>query len=175
MAIRLRRTASCGNTLRGASGRVDRAQLLPKLGRLQRLRLLEHGVQLRELLVGNDVCVQLSCRRKKPLLERADGVVEGPDGSLEAVPDLVQVSTDDSDSLVELAAESLDLAGVLGDTLLLPPVGDRLQQDDQGRRRGDVYPRPDTALNERAILLPRGAEEALVREEHDHVVGAVSK
>ena len=107
------------------------------------------------------------------LLERADGVVVRPDRALEAAADLVQVPADDRDALVELAPERLDLAGILRDVSCCQPYAIDCEQHDQRGRRRDVDARAHARLDERRVLLPRRAEEALVGQEHDDEVGRV--
>ena len=72
---------------------------------------------------------------------------------------------------VQVLAEIADLARVLLHRLLLPAVGHRPQQRDQGRRaRRDDAPF-DAAFDQRRILLERGAEEHLAGQEHDDELG----
>ena len=73
---------------------------------------------------------------------------------------------EDAEAVVELRAEIGDLPRALGDGLLLPPVGDRAEQRDQGRGRGDHDARFGPRFEQRPVLVERGAVQALV-DEHD--------
>ena len=87
-----------------------------------------------------------SCRRSRAprtgephepaALEGATVSLNAPTAPLRLF-DLRQVAADDREPLVELATELVDLAGA-PPRLLLPAVGDRAQQRDERRRRGEV-------------------------------------
>ncbi len=73
---------------------------------------------------------------------------------------------------MQLPPELAHLAGALGHGLLLPPVGDGAEERDQrGRRRGDDSGL-DAGVEQRRIVVEGGAEQGLVAEEHDDVLGS---
>ena len=82
------------------------------------------------------------------------------------------MASHDAQRLVHLAPEVVNDLRVLREPFLLP-AGDRLKKRNERRGRGDVHARPHPELDEPRVLLPCGAEEALVGKEHDHVVGTV--
>ena len=71
-----------------------------------------------------------------PRLQGADGLVVVAHGSVERPADLVEVAVERAEPVVEVAAEPVDLAGLVGQRLVAPPVGDRAQQRDQRGRGG---------------------------------------
>src|SRR3954469_14118572 len=76
--------------------------------------------------------------------------------------------TEDAHAVVELATQGADLPGVLGEGVLLPRVGDRLEHRDERRRRRDDHVLREAMLEEGRIRLQRDTEEGFTRqEEHD--------
>ena len=78
---------------------------------------------------------------------------------------------EDANRLVQVAPELADSLRVLGLGLLLPAVGHRPQQRNQRRRARGHDPLLDAELDQGRILLERGAEEHLARQEHHHEIG----
>src|SRR6266851_2030398 len=102
--------------------------------------------------------------------ERADGLVEGVDGAAQAAADLLHAVGEHGKAAVELLAELGNRARVLGDLLLLPAVGDRAQEGDQGRRRRDEDALVDALLQERWVDFERTVVEVLARQEQEDEV-----
>jgi len=73
-----------------------------------------------------------------------------------------------ADALVQFLAQIADGLGIFCQGFLSPSVGDRLEQGDQGRRRGQDDPLFHTALDQGRVGLERRAVERLPRnEQHD--------
>ena len=71
---------------------------------------------------------------------------------------------------VELPAQLEHLAGVRGQRLLLPGVGDRAQHRHQRRRRGDQDALAHRVLEQRRVVLQRRPEEHVAgHEQHDEL------
>ena len=70
--------------------------------------------------------------------------------------------------VVDRLALRRDLLGVLGDLLLLPAEGDRLEHREQRDRRGDQDLVLERILEKIAVGQERGADRCLDRHEHDH-------
>jgi hypothetical protein len=78
------------------------------------------------------------------------------------------VGVEGAEPLVELAAEPLDLAGLLGQRLVGPAVRDGAQQGDQGGGRGQHHLPGGGVLDQVGLDVERGAEEGLGGHEHHH-------
>ena len=123
--------------------------------------------------VGRLQLLELARLDEHVALERADRLVVGIEARLQPRRRASsKCSAERANRLVQVAAELADLPGVLLHRLLLPAVGDGPQQRDQRRRarRDDLA--LDAELDERRVLLERGAEEHLARQEHDDELGA---
>ena len=72
---------------------------------------------------------------------------------------------------VELGPEQLDLAGVLGQRLLLPPVGHGPQEGDERGRRGQQHVVGHGVLHETGLVLERGRQQRVARDEGHHELG----
>ena len=114
--------------------------------------------------------VQLARRHENASFEGPDRLVVRADGSVEAATELGHVLAERPHPVIELAAELADLARILGGGLLLPDRRDRPQQRDQVRRRRDDDVRLPRGFVDRRVVLVGGAEERLVRDEHDDEV-----
>src|SRR3954470_13323311 len=126
-------------------------------------------LQLGRGVVREAVLRELARGDEQPRLERADGLVERSDRRVEVAADLREVAGKDAEPVVELAAELEDLARVLGHRLLLPAIGNRAQEPDQRRRRGDDHARLRAHLDQRPVLVERRAIEPFVDEHHDEL------
>ena len=75
-----------------------------------------------------------------------------------------------AETLVELAAERVDLTCVVRDGLAAPDVGDGAQEGEQCRRRGEDDAAGERPLEEARVLAQGDAEDGLGRqEEHDRL------
>ena len=72
---------------------------------------------------------------------------------------------------MQIAPDLRHRARILGDALLLPAVGDRTQQRDQRRRRGDEHALARALLQQRRVGLERRVREVLARQEQEDEVG----
>src|SRR5690606_40018240 len=73
----------------------------------------------------------------------------------ETLADVAEVFGELSHALVQVAPQLADLLRVAGDALLLPAVGDRAQQRDQGGRArdDDLADRKSTRLNSSHVKI----------------------
>ena len=69
---------------------------------------------------------------------------------------------------MQLAAEPVDLAGLVGQRLVAPAVGDGAQQGDQRGRGGQDDPAGGGVLEQAAVGLQRGRQERLAGHEQHH-------
>ena len=77
----------------------------------------------------------------------------------------------DAQAVVELGAEALHLAGVLGQRLLLPAQGHRAQERDQGDRRGQQDAARHGVLLQVRVGLEGGGQELVAGDEGHHHLG----
>ena len=105
-----------------------------------------------------------------PRLERSDGRVVRLHGGIEAAPQFIEVLEHRAETLVEVLPEQADLLGVRGQLLLGPAVRGGPQQREQRHRAREEHAPFDPVLEQPLVVLQRGTEEGLTRqEEHDEV------
>jgi len=147
-------------------GRID------ELCGLERARLALDRLELGLLDAGDPMALEPPCLDEHLALERSHRLVVRLHGSVERLAELADVRAHGCEALVQLAPERAHLAGALCDRLLLPAVVDGAQKPDKVRRgRGNDVVR-NGELDQRSVLLERGAQERLVREEHDDELGS---
>ena len=74
-------------------------------------------------------------------------------------------------ALVHLFSEVADLTRALGELLLPPAIGHRLEQSDQGHRRGNQDPALHRRFDQAWIGFGGGAEEGLAGNKQDRERG----
>ena len=74
-----------------------------------------------------------------------------------------------SDAVIEFLAQRRNLFGVLGQRFLLPAVGNRAQQRNQGRRRGEDD--PPAEFNQARVGFQRGRKKHFTGQEQDDELG----
>src|SRR4051812_19840009 len=87
-----------------------------------------HGAWTHQLLARHGEVLEPAGRDQHARLEAADGVVEVADGCVEGPPDVVDMGGERRETLMELAAEPVDLARVVGQRLVAPAVRHRAEQ-----------------------------------------------
>ena len=109
-------------------------------------------------------------RRQDPRLQRPDRPVVALDRLAQSAAHPVHVPAKGVQPVIELSRLVGDLAGVPGQHLLLPAVGDGFHQRDQGGGRAHQHPRRQRRLEDLGVLLHRGRVERLPRHEQHHEV-----
>src|SRR5207248_4417075 len=111
--------------------------------------------------------------RQDPRLEGSYRFVVGAHGAVERAAELVEVPRGVGQRLVQLPSERGDLAGIAGELLLLPAVGDGEEQREERRRRRQDHPLGQGPLEKLVIVLERGGEERVVGQVEDDQLRAV--
>ncbi|EAU62966.1 hypothetical protein STIAU_8197 [Stigmatella aurantiaca DW4/3-1] len=105
---------------------------------------------------------------KNAHLQGAHGGVVRIHGPVQVAAQVAEMAGQRPDAVIQRAPQLTNLMGVAGHVLLAPAVGHGAQQGNERGGRGEddlpVHPR----LDEGGVLLQRGAEERLARQEHHH-------
>ena len=80
-----------------------------------------------------------------------------------------------TDPLVEILTELADTVGVLSQRELTPAIGDDLEQADEVRGRRDQDLLRHRVFLQGGILIQRGGQELISRDEQDHEFGTMLK
>ena len=105
-----------------------------QLGRLQRPGGGVHRRGVRQFLLPRPDHAHLdksSSRDQHPSFKRPYGLVVCRDRVVQAFSDIRHVVAQHRESLVELGTEQLHLSGILGQGVLLPPIGHCTEQGDE--------------------------------------------
>src|SRR5205807_1482004 len=128
---------------------------------------------LRERRVRRDAELAEATRLRQYVpLERADGRVVGLDCSGETLSHPPEMAVEGGEPPVELLTQVADQRGVVRDRRLPPAVGDRLEQRNQRRRRGDDHILAERGLEQLRTLAESCGEELIARQEQHRELGA---
>src|SRR5680860_570319 len=141
---------------------------LHQLGRGQRARSLRDGSRRSEFGVTDLHVGELAGGDQNPRLQRPDRLVVAAHRAREGPTQLVEVGTHNTDAVVEVAPQLVDVAGLVREGHLRPGVGNGAQQRDQGGRCGQDHLAFGGVLQQRRLGLQRSGEEGLARHEEDH-------
>src|SRR5512147_1417526 len=120
---------------------------------------------------GAVYCTKLAYAAKggqQTALPRGDGSVVCFNSALEVAPGVAVVAMDDLDTVGDLDRNLADLFGVFRKTPLAPSVADSLEHGDKCGGSGEEDFAVHSVLDQRWVVLQRGAEEVVAGNEEDH-------
>jgi hypothetical protein len=120
---------------------------------------------------GDSFVFQAPRRHEHAGFERAYRAVVRLDGLREAAADVLEMLGQLRDAVVERTAQFADLLRVLRDRVLLPAVGDRLEQRNERQRARQHDALVHAEFQQPLVVLHRGRQQGLPRHEHDDDVG----
>src|SRR5207249_7233642 len=105
--------------------------------------------------------------QQKSRFKGSHRLVEGVDRSSQGSPQGLEMIPENRSALVHLLSEVADLTRALGELLLPPAIGHRLEQRHQSHRRGNQDPALDRIFDQARIGFGGGAEERLAGNKQD--------